>query len=303
MNLTLRKSLQLLSIFTLVILLVSCGGNPNKDRKEAEQAAFEQAEQKISSDLDRVLGDLPSPTEVPYLLQATGADYDANLINTLDKLARYETNQDEASLNLGVYATDMGYLLSYEKVSESSDYMGACQKLAESLGIASVFDVKTIESFQSNMNNSDSLNKVINKAIIDVESRLEEADRVSVAALILTGSFIEGLYLAVRVIETYPTDILDSDTRNLILEPLVKVVLDQKKPLLDVIAMLDDLPQDDIIAKMITELNILKIYYDGDLAEIQEKISQNTGGFVLTQDMLIDITTEVKRVRKDIVEF
>ncbi|MFT4833921.1 MAG: hypothetical protein ACI83W_000606 [Marinoscillum sp.] len=302
MNLTLRKSLQTLSICSLVLLLVSCGGNPNKDRKEAEQAAFEQAEKKISTDLDRVLGELPSPTEVPYLLQATGADFDANLINSLDKLSRYETSEDEAGLNLGVYATDMGYLLSYGKVTESTDYMGACQKLAEALGIASVFDMKTIEAFQSNMNNPDSLNQVISRAIIDVESRLEDADRVSVAALILTGSFIEGLYLAVKVIETYPTDILDVDTRNLILEPMVKVVLDQRKPLLDVISMLKDLPQDDIIAKMITELNILKIFYDGDLADIQEKISQNTGGFVLTQDMLIDITTEVKRVRNDIIE-
>ena len=53
--------------------------------------------------------------------------------------------------------------------------------------------------------------------------------------LVLAGSFIEGLYLAIEVIETYPKDVLDADTRNLILEPLVKVVLDQEKPLLDVI--------------------------------------------------------------------
>jgi predicted Zn-dependent protease with MMP-like domain len=105
----------------------------------------------------------------------------------------------------------------------------------------------------------------------------------------------------VKVIETYPTDILDEDIRNLILEPLVKVVLDQKKPLLDVIALLKDIPQDDIISTMIAELNILRILYEGDLAEVEKKISENTGDFILTQDMLLDITTEVKRIRTDIV--
>ncbi|MFY0606935.1 MAG: hypothetical protein JXR10_09475 [Cyclobacteriaceae bacterium] len=303
MSFSFRTFSNLLTVFTLAILVAACGGNPQKDRQEAEKAAFEQAEKKISSDLDQVIKDLPSPTEVPYLLQATGSDFDASLINGLDKLSNYETNEDESALNLGVYATDMGYLLSYEKVSDSREYLQACQKLAEALGIASVFDVKTIEKFQANLNNSDSLNSLLSAAIVDVEAKLEESDRVSVAALILTGSFVEGLYLAVKVIETYPTDILDEQTRNLILEPMVKVVLDQKKPLMDVIDMLNDLPQDDIIAKMITELNILRIFYEGDLAEIQEKISNNTGDFILTQDMLIDITTEVKRVRGDIVDF
>ncbi len=160
-----------------------------------------------------------------------------------------------------------------------------------------------MEEFQGNLNNPDSLSKILSRAIVEAETRLESSDRVSVAALILTGSFLEGLYLAVKVIETYPSDILDETNRNLILEPLVKVVLDQKKPLLDVIAMLKDLPQNDAIAKMITELSILRILYDGDLADIQAKIASNEGNFILTQDMLIDITTEVKRVRNDIVAF
>ena len=53
---------------------------------------------------------------------------------------------------------------------------------------------------------------------------------------------------------------------------------------------------------MMSELNILKLLYDGDLADVEKKISENTGSFVLTQDMLLDITTEVKRIRGEIVE-
>ncbi|RED97940.1 hypothetical protein [Marinoscillum furvescens] len=292
-------------LFPVAIFFSSCGGSSSseKAKAEADEVAFSEAEKKIVSDMDQVIHDLPSPTEVPYLLQATGADYNAELINSLEKLPQYQTNEDEAALNLGVYATDMGYLISYNKIEEATNYMESCQKLAESLGVASVFNVATIEKFQNNLNNADSLNKILSEAIIEAESKLENADRATMAALVLTGSFVEGLHLAVRVIETYPTDVLDEENRNLILEPMVKVVLDQKKPLLDVIAMLKDLPQDDIIAKMIAELNILRILYDGDLAEIEEKISENTGNFVLTQDMLLDITKEVKRVRRDIVEY
>lgn len=285
-----------------VFFITISGCSKGTTESAASDVNFEDAD-KIVADMDRLINDLPSPTEVPYLLKATGEDFNASLINDLSRIPQYETNEDETALNLGVYATDMGYLVSYEKIDEASRYMESCQKLAEALGISSVFDVATMEKFQNNLDNPDSINALFAKAIVDIEGRLESSDRASIAALVLSGSFVEGLYLAVMIIENYPSDILDEENRNLILEPLVRVVLEQRKPLLDVIAMLKDLPQDDIIAKMITEMNILKLLYDGDLADIEKKIASNTGDFILTQDMLVDVTTEVKRIRKDIVEF
>jgi hypothetical protein len=294
------SAFNLLAVGVISASIVGCGGSSKKESK-ADEVAFSESE-KISGDIDRVIGDLPSPSEVPYTMQAVGADYDPTLINDLSRMEGYTSNEDEAALNLGVYATDMGYLSSYKKAQQAMTYMEECHDLAEALGVASVFDVHTMEKFQNNMSNPEELNKIMNEAILDAEQRLESTDRAAIAALVLTGSFVEGLYLATKVIETYPKDILDEQTRNLILEPMFKIVLEQKKPLLDVIGMLKDLPQDDIIAKMITELNILRLLYDGDLADIEAKIKSNTGNFIVTQDMLIDITTEVKRIRKDIVE-
>lgn len=290
-------------LVTSFFISVISGCSSGTTESAAADVDFDDADSKIVADMDKLIHDLPSPTEVPYLLRATGEDFNGDLINDLSRIPQYETNEDETALNLGVYATDMGYLISYNRIDDASRYMESCQKLAEALGVASVFDVATMEKFQNNLDNPDSLNALLSSSIVDVEAKLENADRASIAALVLSGSFIEGLYLAVMMIETYPTDILDEENRNLILEPLVRVVLDQKKPLLDVIAMLKDLPQDDIIAKMIAELSILRILYDGDLAEIEKKIASNTGDFVLTQDMLIDITTEVKRIRQDIVNY
>ncbi|WP_421869251.1 hypothetical protein [Marinoscillum sp.] len=301
MNKSLRFTLTLIVSVAFLSTMISCGGGSSKS--SADDVAFEEAEKKIVTDMDQVIKDLPSPTEVPYLLQATGADFNKDIINSLDRLPKYLTNEDESALNLGIYATDMGYLISYKQLETATDYLESSQKLAESLGVASVFSVATVEKFQTNLDNPDSLNKILNQSILDVEDRLESADRVSVAALVLAGSFIEGLYLAIEVIETYPKDVLDADTRNLILEPLVKVVLDQEKPLLDVIGLMKDLPDDDIINHMINELEILRVLYETDLADVQEKIASNTGDFVLTESTLSGIRSEVKRIRTDIVEF
>ena len=50
------------------------------------------------------------------------------------------------------------------------------------------------------------------------------------------------------------------------------------------------------------DLGKLKALYEGELAEIDKKISENTGNFILTQEMLSPITSEVKRIRGEIVE-
>lgn len=285
----------------LITFLVVSGCGDNSKKSAAEDVSFDQADKKIIASLDKVLKELPPPTEVPYLLQATGADYDQSLVNDYTKADSYLTNENKAALNLGIYATDMGYVTSYDQSQMSMKYLEACQKLSEAIGVASVFNLSILEKFQANINNSDTVNVLLSKSIVEAEQRLEQSDRIEVAALILTGSFLEGVYLATRVVETYPTDILDEQNRNLILEPMVRVVLDQKKPLLDIIKMLKTLPTSDAVASMIADLNILRVLYEGDLTEIENKIANNTGNFVLTQDMLIDVTTEVKSIRDKII--
>lgn len=301
MNMPLRFAFSLLASSLILSVLTSCGGGSSKETK-ADEVEFDEAETQIVTDMSKMLHDLPSPTEVPYLLESTGAKFNDDIINSMTRLPKYLTNEDESALNLGIYATDMGYLISYAELEQANVYLQASQKLAETLGVASVFSLATIEKFQKNLNNPDSLNKILNHSISDVQEKLKSGDRVPVAALILAGSFIEGLYLTIKVIDTYPTDELEEEARNAILEPLVKVVLKQEKPLTDVITLLKDLPEDEIVNHMINELQILKVLYETDLAQVEKEIA-NKEDFVITESALSGIKSEVIRIRRDIVEF
>ena len=82
---------------------------------------------------------------------------------------------------------------------------------------------------------------------------------------------------------------------------MVKIVLDEEQPLLDIIEVLNDLPFDDTISEMIVELSILDRLYKGDLQEIDEKMKSDPD-FIVTKSSMRDITLEVKRIREGIVE-
>lgn len=298
-----------LSLFSLVMAIAfclsSCGGGTSTDSSSETEATasddFDAAKSEVISDINEVIKDLPPPSEVPYLLMATGSDFDPTVVNSLDNVDSYTTPSSKAAINLGVYTTDVGYLASYEKAQLSLDYVSACQKLAESLGVASALDIEMIGRFERNLNNKDSLKVLVDEVLSRTGERLDQMDRISVAGLVLSGTYVEGLYISTSIIQNYPND-LPAETRTLILEPLIKIVLDQQKSLDDLMGVLDGLSEDPDVVSVKAELEKIKDIYDTELADVSQQISENTGDMVLTSDVLTNLSAEVARIRAGFIE-
>jgi len=284
------------------VLVSSCsGGGGKKEESSSASSEFEAAKEQVAADVSKVLKDLPPPSEVPYLLMNAGADFDQSIINTLDKIDSYQSNESKAALNLGVYATDIGYLASYNESETALDYMGECQKLAAPVGVAEAIDYGMISRFEKNMESKDSLSNIINEVMARSGERLGELDELNSAALLLAGSWIEGVYISTTIVNNYPDD-LPEESRTLILEPLVKIVMDQKTSLNDLLQVLSDVPESEEVTGIKGELEKVKAIYDGELAEVEQQIAENTGDFVLQPSTLDNLAAEVTRIRGTIIE-
>lgn len=282
------------------VFIASCGGG-GQEKSEDAGSEFDSAKEQMASDVEKVLKDLPPPSEVPYLLMAAGADFNESIINSIDRMDQYSTDETKSALNLGIYATDIGYLSSYEKSELALDYMGESQKLAGPVGVADAIDYGMVARFERNMENRDSLTAVINDVMKKASQRLSELDQLNSGALLLAGSWIEGIYISTTIVNDYPDD-LPEESRTLILEPLVKIVIDQKKSLDDLMGVMNDVPGSEAVSSMKAELDKVKAIYDGELAEISAQITNNTGSFVLKPSSLDNLRAEVERIRASIVE-
>jgi tetratricopeptide (TPR) repeat protein len=297
---TIKIPTKLLLLIPVGMLFISsCGGN-SASTSESESKLFTEAEEKIFKDISKIIEDLPPPAVVPTTMQELGAKYDESITNNLERLDDYLVEPHTAALNLGIYAADIGYLIAYDQVQESVDHMTACQKIAENLGVATAFDLQLMQQFENAMDDHERLIELLNETIIKAEKRLGDSDQLENAGLVLTGSFIEGLYLAVTVIDNYHKTHRGAEADKL-LEPLVKLVLEQEQPLIDIIKLLKDIPPNQNLNSIIAELNILKLLYDGDLAEIEKQLAENPD-LVITEEMLFDINLEVTRIRSDIIQ-
>lgn len=294
MKFTRSNALILLTLLTFG--LWSCGSSSKEEGNNSDE--FKQAEESLQEQIEDIVYNIPSPSEIPYLLEATGAEFNQSLINNKQKADQYSTISDKAAMNLGVYSADIGYLSSYGKTQEAIDYLNTCKRLADNLGVIGSFDVAILQQFESNIGNKDSLAKILNRTIQKTDEYLKDDSRTKLAALVLTGSFIEGLYISTGLIKSYPKNILPDDTRNLILTPLMRIILEQEKSVDELLKMLGSIDQTEPVGGIVTDLNSLKASYRA--LNIQDQIDQNRADLVLTDKHLADITGIVEKIRKSI---
>ncbi len=278
--------------------LVSCG--PSAKDKEKNSEEFNAADDSLSQQIEEVVYNIPSPTEIPYLLQATGAEFNEALLNPRTKVDQYAARNDKAALNLGVYAADIGYLISYDKTQEAIDYLNSSKTLAENLSITGTFDTDLLQKFENNIQKKDSLTRLLDQTMKKTDSFLKDGNRNKLSALVITGSFVEGLYISTGLIASYPKNLLPDDKRNLVLTPLIRVVLEQKKSVAELLKMLSAVEQTEPVASITADLTALDKAYAA--LNIEEQIKNNKANLVLSDKNLLEITTIVTKIRKGITE-
>ena len=294
-----KQSIYFLISALVIFGLTSCGSSSSDKVNSSDE--FKQAqEDTLKQQIEEVVYNIPSPTEIPYLLQATGADFNQAFLNPRTKVDQYATRNDKAALNLGVYAADVGYLASYDKTQEAIDYLNAAKTLSENLGIIGAFDVELLQKFEANISNKDSLSRLLDSTIKKTEDFLKDDNRNKLSALVIAGSFVEGLYISTGLIKSYPKNILPDDKRNLVLTPLMRVILQQKKSVGELSKMLSSVEQTDPITSMAADLKQLETAYAA--LNIEEQIRNNQANMVLTDKNLQEITTIVEKMRKNITE-
>ncbi len=293
-----RFTLLSTSILLLVVFMISSCGSPGSD-KEKNAKEFDEANQELKKSIEEVVYNIPSPSEIPYMIQQTGADFNQSLINPISKAQQYTQRSDKTALNLGVYAADIGYLVSYDKTQESINYLNACKTLADNLGVVESFDLEVLKRFEANINNKDSLTALLDKSLKNTERYLNDDRRSRLAALIVAGSFVEGLYISTGLVNTYPKNILPDDKRNIILTPLIQVILNQRKAVSDLVRMLSTIEQ-EASSNLLKDLQELERTYAA--LNIEEQIRNNRADLMLSDKNLVQISAIVQKIRSEIVQ-
>lgn len=243
---------------------------------------------------------LPSPIETASILQKAGAEYDATILNPIENVSKYELASVKA-INLGIYGSDLSYASVFEQTQEVMFYMTSCKKLADGLGLTNAFDSETMERMEENINDKDSLLRLISDAYWMADTYLEENERSNLSALIISGGWIEGLYIATQLARSNPTKELIARIaeQKLSLEHLIEIIKTYKDDHGDVNDVFKDLEEVKLLFDKIEHQQ------DNVTTSVNERGITTIGGsssLNLHEDLLKEITNKVETIRNRYIQ-
>ncbi len=295
-------------IFILVIpLIFSCGNsseNNNSDDFSVPDSVLNEDDPLIVSEqaMADIISNISSPVEMSALIKESGVQFNYKYLNPTDNIDSYNTTFKQA-LNLGILGADLGYLNMYNKTGTVLSYITSIKTLADNIKVGQFFDFSTLKRLATNSDNLDSLMYISVSSFDQMDVFLRENNRSDVSTLIVTGVWIEGLFLATQVVKDSPNKEIEEriGEQKLILSDLLLILNNYKrdKKIFDLIEMINKIKEqyaNVTISYEVGEPEAVEV--DGVLTIIQnEKSIVN-----ITQDQIKSITKEVENVRNFIVK-
>ena len=285
-----RKVMPLLSV--TVLLATGCGNDGAKDTDDLPPV---DSTQSAIINVNGEIFSIPSPIQTAFLIKNSGAAYNKEILNAANKSSEYSTNFSKA-LNLGIYGADLGYVTIYDQTQDATNYLIAAKKLADELGVSGAFDAQTLERFQKNLGNKDSMLVLVGVAYRSSDAYLKNNDRSDVSGLVLAGGWVESLYFATNVFKTKPSE----DIKHRIAE--------QKSSLQSLIKLLTQYYSQPEYTEFIDNLNDLSTVFDGvefkysyekPTTDAEKKLTtvNSKTDVKITPEQIESITQKVKSMR------
>lgn len=246
-----KLKIQYVSIIGLSFLF-SCSSNDTSSDTDKlnELVKTDTSSTHISNELfDKMIGSVPSPLELSSVIKESGADYSSALLNSTTNAEKYKNDKFKA-INLGVYGLDLGYMTLYNKSLSTVDYISVINKQANELNLGQFFNFNLLEKLSSG-NNTEELMTESNKSFRKMNSFLIQQKRGEISALMIIGSWIEGVYLTSQIA-----------TQNKSKE-LKERIGEQKKAVDNVLILLSVFKDNPMFPDIIKEVEDLQKLYEG----------------------------------------
>ncbi|MBI5217894.1 MAG: hypothetical protein HY958_03075 [Bacteroidia bacterium] len=233
-------------LFILISLAcITCTQTEQNGNKTANET--ENADTTALQNLEDAICYLPSPYEIITYIETGKIKFNNQFINPLNNKERYITTKDKI-INIGVYSADVAYLVFFEKNSELGNYFKVIDNLCKEENIASGIDQKIKDKIINSTLNADTLTAISNEVYKYTLDNILEKEQKNTYALLLSGAFVETLYLIIKSADTDP-------------EYISKRIIEQKLLFDDLLALLQSLKKNKNISDVILDMENIKMSF------------------------------------------
>jgi hypothetical protein len=280
------KRIIALLVISLFVFTCRSGGEKKKgDELAVPKEIVNKGTLQISQDvMQNIVQNIASPVEMAALVKSLNVNFSNKYLAPTESVNNLTTSFQQAFF-LGVYAADLGYLNIYNKTNSVIDYITAIKTLADGIRVGQFFDFTTLKRLAQSNQNLDSLMYISVHSFNEMDKYLRTDNRSNLSTLMVTGVWIEGLYLATQVAKMDPH------------KELAERIGEQKIIMGDLMLILENYKNDTQFAKLIEDLTVIKNEFNDIVITIQkgdpESIEENGMLTIVQHDVsTVNITPE-----------
>lgn len=288
------------SIFpVLALLAISCQSGKNANEEVGLGSEMLGILDSIPAEPKEIFYQMSLPVEMARLFEQVGANYYPEILNSTDQLSRYDSPL-KVAMNLGVFGVDLSYIKLFDRQLDEVNYFGAIQKLSDELGIPEDLYSGVLNNLEKYLSNKDTLAWAATKIYRSTDDWLRKKGEGSSAAMIMTGGWIEGVYIASQIYER--------DQSNI---KLLEKIAEQKYSLNNLISLMNNYRGKEEMTEYLLMLknlrrsfNKFQIYYktnDVKVDTVNKVISANKYYIDAKPDDILEISSKIASLRNKIV--
>jgi hypothetical protein len=294
------------------MLFTACNSESVKDTEELNIDNFEVPDSLLQDDLslqidkeamDEIIQNISSPVEMSALLKDENIEFNYKFLSPTDNIDEFNTNFKQA-LNLGVLGADMGYLNMYNKTGAVLNYITAIKELSDDLKVGQFFNFETLKRLATNSENIDSLMYISVSAFDKMDTYLRENNRSDISALLVTGVWVEGLFLATQVVKENNNPIIRERVgeQGIVLEQLLIVLNHYKKDK----RFFELITEVEKVNKALSQVEIIIEEGESEMVEVDGvlmAVSSETSTIVMSDEQLEEIIKVVEDLRNFVIKY
>jgi hypothetical protein len=260
----------------------------------------DSTDKALVPETSEILYGLITPTEITSIFSRMHVQYNEEILNPISNKELYTSNA-KASMNLGIYGVDFGYIKMFGIGQKMINYIQTVLEMSNKLGIPDKFLLGPLQKMQSDMSSPDTIMVLVNKSYKDIEDHLRKDGRESTAGLMLMGGWVEALYITSQLL--YDPQHPDKQ--------VIEKIAQQKYTLNSLLNFMRNYYDDPVVVYYTKKLIFLKRYFDtfdiyfkiGDLKiDLNRKVLRASGcDMTVSKETLDRIREYTKKLRTEMI--
>jgi hypothetical protein len=246
-----------LIVWIIIILLgISCSSGEPDQRMDSifniDTVDHNAMNDSVRQRIKQFVSTIPVPFDILNKLSNSKLVFNGDILSNTAQAGQI-IDPNLQALNLGIYGADMALLITQSRLADSGPYLKSVRILADAIVVPNAFDETTMKRFDNNRNNQDSLQKLVFSSYMRADTTLISNDRLALASLVLSGGWLESLYLTATMIDS-----TEKDDKN---STLYEIIEEQRLYMEQLTGLLQLFPDDSACSQLARDMNALATIY------------------------------------------